>query len=121
MFSLCTYSVYILEGKETRKKINEKDVVEDTKQTEKRAENETTKGNDVPVVRAEDTSKSKSSNSKSSEEEKPKVREGPTPKSAETTPEPKVVKQHKEGGGKSSGTASKSRESVDEGISIFNT
>lgn len=126
MSSLCTYRMHILESaqhaaanpKETRKKTNDKEVVEDKKQNEKNAEKETTKHKHAAIVRADDTSKSQSSNSKSSEDEKPKVREGAAIKSAETTPEPKAVK-HKEGG-KSSNTASKSKESIDEGNTIFN-
>lgn len=99
---------------ETRKETNEKEVVEDKeKQSEKSPDTETTKVSKRAKVRAEDSSKSKSSNSKSSEEEKPKVRESP----AVTTPK---VAKHKEAE-KSAITASKSRESVDDGISNFNT
>lgn len=104
------------EHKEARKETNEKEI-EDKKRTGKRsADKETTKVNEKAVVRAEDSSKSKSSNSKSSEDEKPKIREGAVIKSSETTPNGKGGK-HKEGG-KTSNSASKSRESIDEGISI---
>lgn len=123
--SLCTYRMHILESvtnvasdpKETRKQINEKDVVDDEKEKVKNA----TTSSKGAIVRADDTSKSKSkssnSDSKSSEEEKPKAREGAAAKLAEnTTPESKVGR-HKGGGGKSSNTESKSKskESVDEG------
>lgn len=102
--------------KQTRKQNIGKDVAEDKKPKKNRkSEKEGAAGKQRAVDRAEDSSKSKSqsSNSKSSEEEKPKAREGSPAKSSGTTPDPKKEK-HKESG-KSSNTASKSKESVAEG------